>query len=190
MKKIILSALLIAGFGVAAAPTVARAADGTINITGLLTAGTCKITGGSPYTQAVVLPTIQATSLTGVGTVAGATAFSFAIAGCAITGTGAPTKATTYFEPGANIDSVTHNLLSTGGATGVEVQLLNGPGSTAAASSAILLGNPTATQNSGTVTISATGTATMNYYAQYYASSAAPTAGTVISAATFTMVYQ
>lgn len=189
MKKIILSALLIAGFGVAAAPTVARAADGTINITGLLTAGTCKITGGSPYTQAVVLPTIQATSLTGVGTVAGATAFSFAIAGCA-TGTGAPTRATTYFEPGANIDSVTHNLISSGTATGVQVQLLNGPGSTAVASSAISLGSPTATQNSGTVTISATGTATMNYYAQYYASSAAPTAGTVISAATFTMVYQ
>ena len=72
-----------------------------------------------------------------------------------------PTKATTYFEPGANIDTTTHNLFNTGGATGVEVQLLNGAGSAATAFSPIVLGNPIATQNSGTVTISAAGGATM-----------------------------
>lgn len=188
MNKILLSTVLIASLGVATLPVVARAADGTINITGLVTAGTCKVGTGSPYSQSVVLPTVQSSALTGVGTVAGSTAFSFAISGCATTG--GPTKATTYFEPGANIDTTTHNLFNTGGATGVEVQLLNGAGSAATAFSPIVLGNPIATQNSGTVTISAAGGATMNYYAQYYASAATPTAGTVTSAATFTMIYQ
>jgi major type 1 subunit fimbrin (pilin) len=190
MNKTLLSAALIAGFGVAAlAPQTARAVDGTVSITGTITAGTCKVGTGSPYTAAVVLPTVQTSALTGaVGTVAGSTPFSIAVTGCATT---AGHTLTSYFEPAnVNIDSATNSLKNNGSATGVEVQLLNGAGSTnATASSQILLGNAAATQNSGSYTVSATGGATLNYYAQYYASAATVGAGSVTTSDTFTMIY-
>jgi major type 1 subunit fimbrin (pilin) len=191
MNKTLLSAALIAGFGVAAlAPQAARAVDGTVSITGTITAGTCVVGTGSPYTDAVVLPTVQTTALTGaVGTIAGSTPFSIGVTGCAVT---AGHTLTTYFEPAnANVDTTTHSLKNTGTATGVEVELLNGAGAASggAALSQILLGNPAATQNSGSYTVSASGGATLNYYAQYYASAATVAAGSVSTSETFTMIY-
>jgi len=188
MKKNLLAALLVSGLSVAAiAPQTAHAVDGTINITGTITANTCAIGGASPSSTTVVLPTVQTSALTGgAAKVAGSTPFSLAATGCPVA-TGH--TLTAYFEPGVNIDTATHNLVSTGTASGVQVQLLNGSGSTATAFSPILLGNASSAQNSGAFTVSSTGTATMSYYAQYYASLATVSAGTVISAATFTLIY-
>jgi major type 1 subunit fimbrin (pilin) len=188
VKKNLLAAMLVTGFGaLALAPQAARAVDGTINITGTITANTCAINGASPSSTTVVLPTVQTSALTGgAAKVAGSTPFSLAATGCPVA-TGH--TLTAYFEPGINIDTATHNLVSTGTAAGVQVQLLNGSGSTATAFSPILLGNAASTQNSGAFTVSATGTATLNYYAQYYASLATVSAGTVVSAATFTLIY-
>jgi len=184
MSKTLLSAALIAGLGIAAfAPQTARAVDGTINITGTVTAGTCLVNGGSPATVAVALPSVQTSAMTTTGAVAGRTPFSLAITGCAAGITGA----TTYFEPGPTIDTTNGNLLG-GGSSNVEVQLLNGAGNSAAAFSPILLGNPQASQNSGQVTI-ASGGATLNYYAQYFAKTAAVTAGSVSTSVQFTMIY-
>ncbi|HWX66700.1 MAG TPA: fimbrial protein [Rhodanobacter sp.] len=187
MNKALLSAALIAGFGVAAfAPQAAQAADGTININGTVTAGTCKVNGGSPATVTVTLPSVQTSALSTISSVAARTPFTLAITGCAAGITGA----TTYFEPGVGIDTVTGNLINTGTAANVEVQLLNGAGSTAAVFSPIVLGAGTvAAQNSGQATVAA-GSATLNYYAQYFAKTAAVGAGTVVSSAQFTMIYQ
>lgn len=188
MTKTLLSAALIAGLGIAAlAPQAAHAAtptvgDGTINITGTVTAGTCKVNGGSPATVAVGLPTVQTSALLSAGAVAGRTPFSLAITACAAGVNGA----TTYFEPGPTIDTTNGNLVG-GGSSNVQVQLLNGAGSSAVPFSQIQLGNPLATQNSGQVAI-ASGGATLNYYAQYFAKTAA-TPGSVSTSVQFTMIY-
>jgi major type 1 subunit fimbrin (pilin) len=190
MKKTFITAALLAAFGVAAAaPLAATAADGTINITGTVTSGTCKVTSGTgtPPTITVALPSVQASALTASGQVAARTAFNIAVTGC---GSGV-TKATTYFEPGPTVDTATGNLLNatgTGAATNVEVQLLNGNGGTQTAFSPVVLGAAQASENSSTYTL-ASGAATLNYYAQYYATGAA-TAGTVNSSVQFTMIYQ
>lgn len=190
MNKTLLSAALIAGFGIAAfAPQAARATDGTITITGAINAVTCKVGTGSPNNIAVALPTVSNTAFTGAGSVAGSTGFSIVVSGCATT----QTSATTYFENGAT-DSTDGNLKNAGSAANVEVQLLNGAGGSLTAGSVILLNAPAATQNSSVYTLVTSGTTkgvTLNYFAQYYATAAtAPTAGTVSTTVQYSMIYQ
>jgi len=182
MNKTLLSAALIAGFGIAAlVPQTASAVDGTINFTGAITASTCKINGGAaPATLAVTLPTVANTSLVSVGAVAGRTPFSIALSAC----TG-QTKATTYFEPGLTTSTDGNLKVATGGATGVELQLLNND----ATDSVINVANAYGAQNSGQITLT-TGAGTLNYYVQYYATSATVTAGAANSSVQFTMIYQ
>ncbi|WP_266159225.1 fimbrial protein [Dyella silvatica] len=179
MNKTLLSAVVIAGLGVAAiAPRTASAVDGTINITGTVTASTCKINGAaSPATIAVTLPTVSTTSLYASGVVAGRAPFSIALSNC-----GALTKATTFFETGPTIMADGNLKNATGSATGVEVQLLNSD------QSVINLAGGSTAQNSlqGTLT---SGAGTLNYYAQYYATAAAG-AGSVNTSVQFTMQYQ
>ncbi|HEY0200055.1 MAG TPA: fimbrial protein [Rhodanobacter sp.] len=180
MNKTLLSAALIAGFGVAAlAPQTAKAVDGTINITGNITASTCKINGvDSPATIAVTLPTVSTTSLNAAAAVAGRTPFAIALSEC-----GALTKAATFFEPGPTVMADGNLTNATGTATGVEVQLLN-----AADFSAIALNGASGSQNSTQATLT-DGAGTLSYYAQYYATAAAG-AGTVATSVQFTMLYQ
>jgi major type 1 subunit fimbrin (pilin) len=192
MKKTLLTAALAASFGIIAlAPGIAGAVDGTITVTGTIVSNTCKVGSGSPNNFTVALPTISTSALGGSGAVAGSTAFSIAVSGCGTSGT--PSKVTTYFEPGSTIDTTTGNLSNqagTGAATGVEVRLLNGSGSTATAFSPIVLGSASASQNSGQFTL-ASGAATMNYYAEYYQTNAtAVGAGSFTSSVTYTMLYQ
>lgn len=180
MNKLLLSAALVASVGVAAlAPRTASAVDGTINITGSVNASTCQINGAaSPATIAVTLPTVSATSLNAAGVVAGRTPFTIALTGC-----GALTKATTFFEPGPTIMADGNLKNASGTATGVEVQLLNG-----ADLSAIKLAAASGSQNSTQATLTS-GAANLNYYAQYFATAAAG-AGTVSTSVQFTMLYQ
>lgn len=180
MNKTLLCTALVSGLGLLAlAPGAARAADGTINITGNVSATTCTITNAaSGGTIAVALPTVSTAALNAAGTVAGRTPFNIALSGC-----GTLTKATTYFEPGPNVLPNGH-LKNNGAAGGVDIQLLN-----AADNSPIVLNGATTTaQNSQTATISG-GTGSLNYLAQYYATAAA-TAGNVASSVQFTISYQ
>jgi len=192
MNKTLLTTALIAGLSIAAlASPAAQATDGTISITGSIVSNTCKVGSGSPNNIAVARPGVSTSAFGAAGSVAGSTGFSISVSGC---GTGAtPTKVTTYFEAGPTIDTTTGNLAnqSTGGATGVEVRLLNGPGSTVAAvNSPIVLGSAAATQNSGTFALTSGG-ATLNYYAEYYQTAAAlPGAGAFTSSVQYSMVYQ
>lgn len=178
LNKSLLTSALIAAFAVAAIAPAAHAADGTINITGTINSSTCKINGAnSPATVAVTLPTVSTTALNAVGSVAGRTAFNLALTGC-----GALTKATTFFEPGPTVQADGNLKNASGTATGVEVQLLNND------FSAIALNGSASAQNSQSVTL-ASGAGTLNYYAQYFATAAAG-AGTVSTSVQFSMIYQ
>jgi major type 1 subunit fimbrin (pilin) len=160
----------------------AFAADGTITITGTVTAQTCTINGNGSGSNNFTVPliSVSASSLPSAGTPAGATPFNIALSAC----TPASGNVHTFFEPGPTVDTATGNLIiATGGATNVEIQLLNGD------STPIKLGVVDTSQNSKSVAISAGGTATLNYIAQYIATGAA-TPGAVSTSVMYTMVYQ
>lgn len=182
MNKLLLSAALVSAVaGAALAPRSASASDGLITINGTITATSCTITAGTGGNVTVNLPTISNTSIATKGSSAGRTAFTIALSGC-----GTLTKATTYFEssPLVMTDGNLKNSATTGASTGTEVQLLNG-----ADSSIINLTGGTGSQNVTQATISG-GTATLPYYAQYFASVAGVPAGTVASTITYVMSYQ
>ena len=130
---------------------------------------------------AVTLPTVGAGSLgTTAGSVAGTTPFNIALSACTATGT---VKA--YFEPGSTINAAgrLNNTIATGsgGAAGVDLQVLN------SGQTAINLNTQTGTT---TATI-ATNAATLNYFVQYYnTTAAAVTPGTVSSTVNYTIQYQ
>lgn len=176
MKKILLVAAAAAGL---ATVSPAFAIDGTLNVTGKVVGSTCKINNAvSPATIDVVLPPVSTTSLRVLGDTAGTKAFSIALSEC-----GALTKATTYFEQGANTlanGNLRNNAASPAG--NVQVRLLNSDQTTA-----INVAGASGAQTSQQVTISS-GAATMNYFAQYYATGQS-TAGDVATSVQFTMQY-
>jgi major type 1 subunit fimbrin (pilin) len=182
-SALVLSAALIAAAG------EASASDGTISFNGSIDASTCTITTGSTSgTFTVLLPKVGANALGATASTAGDTAFSIALTGCSdVTG-----NIATNFEAGSAVDVATgrlKNTATTGGATNVEIQLLNGSNGTP-----ILVGSPIASQNSlGVALVSdgetePAGTATLNYIARYYATGAA-TAGNVTSLVTYSLVF-
>jgi major type 1 subunit fimbrin (pilin) len=177
-KSVLLTAMALSAF--AALPTASFAADGTITFNGNITSQTCKISGnggGSSFT--VTLPTVSVSALATAKQTAGTTPFNIALTDC----TPASGTATVYFEPGATVDTATGQLLNaTGSATNVEVGLLN------ADYSQIKLGQALASQNSQSASLS-TGSATLNYYAQYVATGAAG-AGSVNTTSLYSIVYQ
>lgn len=184
LKHTLLVAGLTVACGAMAIPQAARAVqnptkDGTITINGLVVANSCVInangTGSSNAT--VTLPTVYTGALGAAGVTAGKTAFSIAVTGCDTN-----LKNVSAYWSGANIVTGDGNLKNTAATNNVEVQLLN------ADSSTINLGGVQGSQSSQTVTLSSGG-ATLNYYAQYYATAAA-TPGTVNTSVDFTLVYQ
>jgi len=178
MKRVISKLSLAAAVALACAAS-AHAADGTITITGKVTDITCNVSvsgGGKDYT--VTLPTVSVNSLSQPGDTAGATPFNIALSGC----TNATTaKASTWFEPGANVDSTTGRLTNNGDAQNVQVELLN------SAMSPIDAGS--ADQHDVPQDISSGGSTVLNYFARYHATGAA-TAGAVTTAVQYTIVYQ
>ncbi|MFM0727326.1 fimbrial protein [Paraburkholderia strydomiana] len=162
-------------------PAVSHAADGTITFTGQITSQTCTISGnGGGKNFTVTLPTVSTSALATAGTTAGRTPFNIALSNC----TPNSGNVSTYFEPGATVDTTTGQLVNASGtATNVEVGLLNGD------SSAITLGAAQASQNSKAVAL-ASGAATLKYFAQYVATNGASTAGTVNTTVMYSIVYQ
>jgi type 1 fimbria pilin len=134
----------------------------------------------------VILPTVQASALSSGGQVTGRTAFSIELAGCP---SGVTSVASYFSSP--HIDTSTGNLKNTGSgaATNVEIQLLNGSGSSATPFSRInLAGASLAAQNSGIYGV-AGGAATLNYYAQYVANGGSAGVGSVNSSVMYTITY-
>jgi major type 1 subunit fimbrin (pilin) len=169
---------LIAGAAALLAASHAFATDGTINITGSLTASTCQINGneaGTATNVSVNLPTLAASSLATVGATAGVTPFQLNLTNC--TGT----SAQTHFEAGPTVDSTTGALSNqaTTGASNVQVQVLNN------------LSQPInlSTNSNSQTTAVVNNTATMQYFARYFAASAAATPGAVNTSVMFSMLY-
>jgi major type 1 subunit fimbrin (pilin) len=187
MKKLILSAALIAGLGALAAQS-AMAADGTITFNGNITAVTCSVHGGSPGSNSgnftVTLPNVASSAFQAAGSVAGATLYNIYVGGAGETGCADDTKVSVHYEPTSpNIDPTTGHLnlaTGTGVATGVQLQLLN-----AGDRSVINLANA---PNSTPISI-ANNTATLPFYAQYVSTAASVTAGTANSSVLYSVQY-
>lgn len=159
----------------AASATVAMADTDTITFNGLVVEDTCKttLTGGASAT-AVTLPTVPTTALTTAGNTAGQTPFSLSVAGCSATATGGIHYTLTPSAYASN-----DNLLAnTGTATYVGVEILEGSNPIAFAGAPHQTDNVTLNSGAGSVSLAA----------RYNATGTA-TAGTVISALNWTLVY-
>lgn len=179
-KKLRPLPVLFAACALLALPLASNAADGEVQITGTITANTCDITTGTGGVHTVTLPTVMASALSDAGETAGRTPFTVQLANCS------PDSGNValYFEPGTNTDMATGRLSNTGTATGVQVGLLNG------SMVPIELNQSSASlQNSQTVSI-AGGSATLNYFAEYYATGPGQAGvGSVITSTFFSIVY-
>jgi major type 1 subunit fimbrin (pilin) len=166
----------------------AHAADGTITINGAVSDTTCSINGiasGSAANVTATLPTVTAGALATAGATAGTSNLGdikLSLTGCS----GTATKAVARFENGATVDQSSGYLInqaSASPATNVQVRLLNqnmqpinittNANNDIVANGAAIAGNA----------------ATLNYFAQYYATGKA-TAGSVNTSVLYTMQYQ
>lgn len=175
MKKHILSTFAAAGLMVAASG--AQAADGQIDFIGNIIATTCDVNASTATDFTVTLPTVPSTALAAAGETAGRTPFQIDVTGCSV-----ETQVSTFFEPGPTISAAGNLVVDAGGATNVELQLLND------AFAPMNLQGAVGAQNSQKVSLSA-GAATLKYYVQYLATGAA-TEGAANSRVQYTMQYQ
>lgn len=174
----------------------AHASDGTIQFTGEVTTSTCKV-DAADANQTVALPKASTSQLSSPGAVTGRVGFSMRVTGCTLDAAGpgpvAPVqRVSVAFEPGPNVNTVTGRLKPIAGtaaapaASGVEIALLNDQ------QEHIFIGASPTTSKSQFVPIdtATTGEATLNFSAEYVASSATVTSGTMNSAVTYSLVYQ
>lgn len=172
LKKIAaLSLLALAAGG-------AYAVDGTVTVTGTVSAATCSV---SATATSVTLPTVSTTALASNGAVAGLTSWIVQTSGCNANSSGA-TATNTYIEPGSTINTSGRITKTSGTATNVEVQMLT--------SGMVVMdlsknyGSQYAGQLSSTVAFNGSQT----FYLRYYATGVAG-AGTFTSSFTYTLVY-
>lgn len=187
-KRISVAAAILSGAFIALSSTIAQAADGTITINGVITDTTCSINGkasGSQADIAVTLPTVTAGSLASAGQTAGTSNLGdikLTLSGC----TGSATKAVARFENGPTVDQGSGNLVNKAAVTpaaNLQVRLLN---VNMQPINILTNANNDVTANGATI---ASGAATLNYFAQYYATGKA-TSGNVSTSAQYTMTYQ
>lgn len=177
MKKFQLG-LAVISFGLASS-TVFAAPDGTVTITGKVVDQTCTV-GGTAGNYTVVLPTVGKSTLATAGTTNGDTKFTINLTNCPTGNVGVY-----YDNTNANINAGgrLNNTVTTGGATNVNVQLLN------SAKTVIDLTKDRSGQNLVTANVAtANGSANIDFFARYYATGTA-TAGDVSTTATYYVVY-
>ncbi|WMY75942.1 fimbrial protein [Buttiauxella selenatireducens] len=176
MKKTLLATAFV-GFGLLS--TGAFASDGSITINGKITGTTCDIDiGGAGADGTVTLPTVSTSALSAAEDVAGKTLVKIDLTNCSDTG-----SVRAFFNT-TNVNSSTGNLLNIAAtgtpATNVEVQLLN-------KTQGVIDLRTNDTNPYETITGDA---ATLEYYAQYIAKTAAAGEGDVSTKAVFSLDYQ
>lgn len=179
ISKVRIFAVLLA----AAATQSAFASDGTINFNGELVASTCTVNVNGtvgPTAATVTLPKVSAAQLKTAGAVAGQTGFNVTLSAC----TGTSTKAAAFFEAGAGVDPLTQNLKVSGGATNVQLQLVD-----ATNGNVIKAGDFSQATLTTKVTKNATGNTILPYAVQYISTGVA-TAGLVNSTVTYSITYE
>ncbi len=181
MKKIIIFSALSSMLAISG---VQAEGHGTINFTGKVNSQTCNasINGSSSAPATVVLPTVQASILSGAGKTAGQTAFKINVTDCDVSTLNGSGTVKAYFEKGADVDS-NGRLINTdnSGASNVVLELVDGT-----SNSPITVGDISQTNNNY-VTIS-NGSATLPYSVRYYATGIA-SAGVVKSDVTYSLIY-
>ncbi|HBR1958479.1 TPA: type 1 fimbrial protein [Klebsiella quasipneumoniae subsp. quasipneumoniae] len=174
------------------APTVALAADGKVTFNGEIITNTCTVISGDKN-KIVTLPTVQVSALSAANQTAGTTPFTIGLENC----TGA-SDVSVYFEPNEYVSTEGRlkNTIpaddsndSNKGAKNVDIELLNNN------HGVINLANQTIDPKTGkvtggnsTVVTPVDGSATLPFYARYFATNAAE-AGKVSSYVNFTIVY-
>lgn len=165
----------------------AQASEGTITFNGLVTASTCTVSvDGQNGDATITLPTVDATTLANASETAGRTGFSIALSECTMSTSPENTQVSTYFEMGPTVDSATGRLNSSGHANNVQLQILEDDGTP------INIGNKSQAVGNKYQTVvggSGSGTATLNYGVEYYATGQS-TPGTVISQVVYSMQYK
>ncbi|REE23259.1 MULTISPECIES: fimbrial protein [unclassified Paraburkholderia] len=189
MKQRFISGLFVVAVGAVAMLSMkAHAADGTITFTGSVSDTTCSINGvssGNPADIAVTLPPVPAGALASANATAGTTsagAIQMKLTGCS----GAATKAVARFENGPTVDQSSGYLVNQSTITpsqNVEIRLLN-----ANMQPINILTGANNDISANGAPISA-GSATVNYFAQYFATGKAQP-GSVTSSVQYTMQYQ
>ena len=188
MKKNLLAALM---FGAALVSGSAFATDGTINMTGSLTASTCKINGvaqngTSVTTLTFPLGTYSTSSFATAGTVGpmitNSTSGQVILSSCPVN-----QAVTLVISPGTAAVDATNNAFqntTTGGATNVEAQILN------AATGTVLVPTGTGAATSGISSNTGSGGSTTFSLGARFIATGQATAGQFTSNATFNILYQ
>ncbi|MNG80448.1 S-fimbrial protein subunit SfaA precursor [compost metagenome] len=181
-SKCLLATAIVATFGVSAAQA---ASNGTVNFTGQVLDKTCDITiDGNASPATVVLQAVDRSQLSVIGATAKRTSFNIELSNCS--GSASVTNAAAFFENSSTVDPIGYRLnnTATGGtaATNVQLQLIDAP-----TGNAIKVGSPEQHTSSTTYDL-ASGTATLPYAVEYYATGEA-TAGLVASSVNFTINY-
>ncbi|UEP23699.1 fimbrial protein [Burkholderia ambifaria] len=175
------------------------ASDGTINFTGSVVASTCEINAGAKDLT-VPMPQAASNQLSTEGATAGRTPFTLSLSGCTTDskdkdGNPIPApvkKVSVAFEPGPNVNLATGRLKPTGVGTngvasGVEIGILNDK------YEPIKIGAESSAQNVQTVNIDTaeggTGTATLQFAAQYVGTGAEVKGGKMDSYVTYSLMY-
>lgn len=182
LSKHLLAVAIAATFSVAG---VQAASNGTVNFTGEVLDKTCDVTiDGNASPATVVLQAVDKSLLDGAGKTAKRTGFNIALSNCS--GTATVTSAAAFFENGSTVDPVGYRLNNTitdsTGATNVQLQLIDAP-----TGNAIKIGSPEQHTSSTTYDLTS-GSATLPYAVEYYATDAA-TPGLVASSVNFTINY-
>jgi major type 1 subunit fimbrin (pilin) len=177
---------LVVAAAILAAPLSCLASDGTVTITGSVTAETCTTitnTGGQSAGASftVQLPNVSKGTLSVSPFTAGSTKFSLVLSGCTITTSG---NLFAYFENGPNVNAAGR---LTSGVSNVDIELLDSSGNTTINLSQNSAGQGSAATNRVAVTSSTT-SATLTYYAQYRGTGT-PGTGAVNTSVNYTIVY-
>lgn len=186
MNKLVYAAL--ASGAMILASGSAFASDGTITFNGALTAQTCTINGNGSSAKdfTVNLPTVSTGAFAAGNQRAGMTSYNIALTNCSPVS--ATSKAAVFYEAGATVDPTDGRLMvASGGAQNVKLELSNASDA-ADKGEYIKAGYSRDMQNSKPADISS-GSATLQYRVQYYATSA-PTAGAANSSVTYSIDYQ
>lgn len=175
------------------APTVTLAADGKVTFNGEIITNTCTVISGDKD-KTVTLPTVQVSALSTANQTAGTTPFTIGLENCAT-----DSNVSVYFEPNEYVSTEGRLKNSIpagpdpapagGGADNVDIQLLNNN------HGVINLANQTIDPETGkvtggnsTVVTPVDGSATLPFYARYFATNGAEP-GKVSSYVNFTIVY-
>ncbi|NPT53361.1 fimbrial protein [Paraburkholderia elongata] len=180
MKSIFPALAIAAGGLLGCASFGAYAADGAINVSGSLVDTTCSINGIAAGTQAnpsFSLPPATLGALKSAGAVAGLTPVTLQLSNCG----GVATRAVASFDAGAWVTA--NGTLINREASNIFVQLLN------AKMQPINVKTNANNQIADGAAITG-GTATLQYYAQYYSNGSNLVPGAVTVTTQFTMQYQ